>query len=56
MEAPLIIAFGLSIILQNIYQVIFSPMSRGLTTSYALKNFNFGDVYLPLVLREVVDP
>jgi len=35
MEAPLIITFGLSIIFQNIYQIIWSPMSRGLTVSYA---------------------
>ena len=49
MEAPLIIAFGLSIILQNIYQIIWSPMSRGLTTSYALKSFNIGEIYFPLV-------
>ncbi|MFH1491574.1 MAG: branched-chain amino acid ABC transporter permease [Pseudomonadota bacterium] len=47
MEAPLIIALGLSIILQNLYQLVFSPMSRGLTTSYALKSFSFGEVYIP---------
>lgn len=49
MEAPLIIAFGISIILQNIFQIIWSPLSRGLTTSYTLKSIVFGSLYLPLV-------
>lgn len=47
MEAPLVIAFGLSVILQNVFQMLFSPMSRGLTTSYSLKSFSIGEVYLP---------
>ncbi len=49
MEAPLIITFGISIIFQNIYQIIWSPMSRGLTVSYALKSFHVGNVSIPLV-------
>ena len=49
MEAPLIIAFGVSIVLQNIYQLIWSPMSRGLAASYALKSFTLGSVNIPLV-------
>jgi branched-chain amino acid transport system permease protein len=49
MDATLIIAFGISIILQNTYQLIWTPMSRGLTTSYALKSFNFGPIRFPLV-------
>jgi branched-chain amino acid transport system permease protein len=49
MEAPLIIAFGLSIVLQNVFQILWSPLSRGLTTSYTLKSFSIGAVYLPLV-------
>ncbi len=49
MEAPLIIAFGISIILQNAYQIIWSPLSRGLTTPYALQSFELGDIRLPLV-------
>lgn len=49
MEAPLIIAFGISIILQNIYQIVWSPLSRGLTTSYALKSFTLGELRVPLV-------
>ncbi|MCK4786411.1 MAG: branched-chain amino acid ABC transporter permease [Desulfobacteraceae bacterium] len=49
MDATLIIAFGVSIILQNVYQLIWSPMSRGLTTSYALESFSAGPISLPLV-------
>jgi len=48
MEAPLIIAFGISIVLQNCYQIIWTPLSRGLNTSYSLKNFAIGDLHLPL--------
>ncbi|MBW1802150.1 MAG: branched-chain amino acid ABC transporter permease [Deltaproteobacteria bacterium] len=49
MEAPLIIAFGLSIILQNVFQIFWSPLSRGLTTDYALKFFALGPLRIPLV-------
>ena len=49
MDATLIIAFGISIILQNTYQLIWSPMSRGLTTSYALKSFSAGPFFFPFV-------
>jgi branched-chain amino acid transport system permease protein len=49
MEAPLIIAFGISIILQNAFQMVWSPMSRGLTTSYSLSSFDLGNVHVPLI-------
>ena len=49
MDATLIIAFGISIILQNIYQLIWSPMSRGLTTNYSLERFSIGPLGVPLV-------
>lgn len=48
MDATLIIAFGISIILQNAYQLIWTPMSRGLTTPYALESFSFGPIRFPL--------
>jgi branched-chain amino acid transport system permease protein len=48
MDATLIIAFGISIILQNSYQLIWTPMSRGLTTGYALESFTFGPIRFPL--------
>ena len=49
MEAPLIIAFGISLVLQNFAQIMWTPLSRGLTTPYALESFNLGFVYVPLV-------
>lgn len=49
MDATLIIAFGISLILQNTYQLIWTPMARGLTTSYALESFSAGPVHVPLV-------
>lgn len=49
MEAPLLIAFGISLMLQNVQQIIWTPMSKGLTTSYALKSFSLGELYFPLV-------
>jgi len=49
MDATLIIAFGLSLILQNTYQLIWTPMARGLTTSYALESFSVGPIHVPLV-------
>jgi branched-chain amino acid transport system permease protein len=48
MDATLIIAFGISIILRNAYQIAWTPMSRGLTTSYALESFIAGPIRFPL--------
>jgi len=48
-EAPLIVAFGLSIIVQNAIQIAWSPLSRGLTTSYILASFRLGRADIPLV-------
>lgn len=48
-DATLIMAFGISIILQNTYQLIWTPMSRGLTTGYALKSMSLGPVRFPFV-------
>jgi len=49
MEAPLIIAFGISLIVQNICQRLWTPYSRGLTTPYALESFSVGVFHIPLV-------
>ena len=49
MEAPMIIAFGLSLIIQNFCQIMWTPLSRGLTTDYALNNLSLGPINLPLV-------
>jgi branched-chain amino acid transport system permease protein len=47
-DATLIIAFGISIILQSTYLLIWTPMSRGLTTPYALESFSAGPIHFPL--------
>lgn len=49
MEAPLIIAFGISLVLENFCQIVWTPLSRGLTTSYTLAGFSLGEAYVPLV-------
>ena len=49
MDTTLIIAFGISIILQNTFQLVWTPLSRGLTTSYALESFSAGPIHVPLV-------
>ncbi|MCL6477876.1 MAG: branched-chain amino acid ABC transporter permease [Peptococcaceae bacterium] len=46
--APLIIAFGISLIVQNTVQIIWSPMSRGLTTFYTFGNIKLAGVTLPV--------
>jgi len=48
MDATLIIAFGVSIILQNSFQLLWTPMSRGLTTPYAISSFSAGPIHIPL--------
>ena len=49
MEAPLLIAFGLSLIIQNTCQKLWTPLSRGLTPSYALASFQVGVLHVPLI-------
>jgi branched-chain amino acid transport system permease protein len=49
MEAPLIIAFGISLVLENTFQIIFSPMSKGLSTAYSMESLIIGDIYIPVV-------
>jgi branched-chain amino acid transport system permease protein len=49
MDAVLIIAFGISIVLENVFMKLWSPMSRGLTTSYALDAFSVSGIRFPLV-------
>jgi branched-chain amino acid transport system permease protein len=47
-DAVLIIAFGISIVLQNVFLLAYGPITRGLTTSYALNSFTLGGVPVPL--------
>lgn len=49
LESPLIIAFGFSLVLENAFQLIFSPLSRGLTTSYAFESITLGEICVPVV-------
>jgi len=48
-EAPLIIAFGISLIIQNAALRLWTPMARRLTPPYALDVFIIGPVRIPLV-------
>jgi len=48
MEAPLIIAFGISLVIQNSTQILWTPYSRGLTPPYALESFSVGVFHVPL--------
>jgi branched-chain amino acid transport system permease protein len=47
-EAPLIIAFGISLIIQNTNQIMWTPLSRGLTTTYSMASFNIGPLQFPM--------
>ena len=47
MEAPLIIAFGISLILQSLAQIIWSPYSLGLEAPYALGGISLGITSVP---------
>ena len=49
LEAPLIIAIVISLVLENTYQLVFSPMSRGLSSSYSMATFTIGEIYIPVV-------
>jgi branched-chain amino acid transport system permease protein len=48
-ETPLIIAFGISLIIQNGNQIAWTPLSRALNTTYAQKSFFIGELQLPLI-------
>jgi len=48
-DATLIIAFGISIILESTYQLVWTPLSRGLTTSYSLSSISAGLIHIPIV-------
>jgi branched-chain amino acid transport system permease protein len=47
-EAPLIIAFGIALIIQNTNQILWTPLSRGLNTSYSLTSFSLGKLQFPV--------
>jgi branched-chain amino acid transport system permease protein len=47
-EAPLIIAFGLSLVIQNTNQIMWTPLSRGINTSYSQASFYLFHRQLPM--------
>jgi len=54
LEPPLIVAFGLSIILQNLLLLIFTPDARSLMTSLAIKTIPVGE-FLTIPVVYLVD-
>ena len=48
-EAPLLITFGVSVVLQNLFILAYTPDVRSLNASYAQANFALGDVTIPVV-------
>jgi len=48
-EAPLIIAFGISLVLQNANQILWTPLSRALNTPYSNLSFTIGERQFPLI-------
>lgn len=48
-DAALIIAFGISLIIQNSAQMVWTPLSRSLKPPYFLESYQIGNVYIPLV-------
>jgi branched-chain amino acid transport system permease protein len=47
--APLLITFGVSVVLQNLFILVFTPDVRSLNASYAQANFTIGGVTIPVV-------
>jgi len=54
LEPPLLVAFGLSIILQNILQLVYTPDARSLMTDLAIKTIPVTD-YLSIPVIYLVD-
>jgi branched-chain amino acid transport system permease protein len=48
-DAPLIITFGIGLIIQNTNQIIWAPVSRGINTSYTQLSFHLGQQQFPLI-------
>ncbi|MCL4488690.1 MAG: branched-chain amino acid ABC transporter permease [Chloroflexi bacterium] len=48
-DAALIVAFGVALIVQNADQILWTPQSRSLVTSYSMSTFSLGDLNVPLV-------
>ncbi|MBN2402439.1 MAG: branched-chain amino acid ABC transporter permease [Spirochaetes bacterium] len=48
-DTPLIIAFGISLIIQNANQIAWTPLSRGLNTGYSHASFFLGSLQFPVI-------
>lgn len=48
-DAALIVAFGLALIVQNSSQMLWTPQTRSLLTSFTMTTFAVGKVYIPLI-------
>jgi len=48
-ESALIVAFGISLIIQNANQLVWTPLSRGLNTSYSRLSFTIASRQFPLM-------
>lgn len=48
-EAPLIIAFGLSLVVENTEQILWTPLSRGISTSYSQASFHLLNRQFPFI-------
>lgn len=48
-EAPLIIAFGLSLVIQNSNQILWTPLSRGINTAYSQASFHILGRQFPMI-------
>ena len=49
MEPPLLVAFGVSIILQNLLLLIFTPDAKGIMTAISVKTLEFGHLNIPVL-------
>jgi branched-chain amino acid transport system permease protein len=48
-NAPILLTFGISIILQNLYLLIWTPYSKALITSYMLMTLRIGKYNIPFI-------
>jgi branched-chain amino acid transport system permease protein len=47
-DTVLLVTFGISVVLQNMFHITWGPLSRNLTTSYTLSGLTFGRLHVPL--------
>lgn len=47
-DTVLVVTFGIAVILQNLMQIKWGPLSRNLTQDYLLRTLDLGALYIPL--------